>query len=119
MAADSTTGSATEGPFLGGIFVRSYERFAPRDTGKSTKRPTVSNDTGSAPGPHGTGARPEGSVWKASTREPGTPRGTPRSRGTLTKDGKAVRDRPGRAPTDTGAVPVPVPAGYRARARQP
>ncbi|GGZ90197.1 hypothetical protein GCM10010389_30610 [Streptomyces echinoruber] len=36
----------------------------PRDTGKPTKRPTVSNDTGTSDGPLGTGARPEGSVWR-------------------------------------------------------
>ncbi|KUN98968.1 hypothetical protein AQJ67_26735 [Streptomyces caeruleatus] len=51
-------------PFLGvSVFVWSYECFAPPDTGKSTKRPTVSNDTGTPAAPHGTGAWPEGSVW--------------------------------------------------------
>src|SRR5690349_18524773 len=69
--------AATVGPFLGGAFpygrpyVRSYECFAPRDTGKSTKRPTVSNDTGTPGSPHGTGARPEGSVWESPGRERG------------------------------------------------
>lgn len=42
--------------------MRSYECFVPRDTGKSTKRPAVSNDTGTPDGPHGTGAWPEGTV---------------------------------------------------------
>lgn len=48
---------------LGRAFVRSYKCFAPRDTGKSTKRPTASNDTGTQDGPHRTGTWPEGSVW--------------------------------------------------------
>ncbi|TPQ21835.1 hypothetical protein FGD71_013140 [Streptomyces sporangiiformans] len=59
---------ATAGPFLGRAFVGSYECFAPPDTGKSTKRPTVSNDTGTQGGPHGTGAWLEGSVWRGSAR---------------------------------------------------
>ncbi|GHI92287.1 hypothetical protein TPA0905_17580 [Streptomyces olivaceus] len=50
-------------------FVQSYECFAPPDTGKSTKRPTVSNDTGTPEGPLGTGARPEGSVCVEPDRE--------------------------------------------------
>ncbi|GGZ36616.1 hypothetical protein GCM10010301_05460 [Streptomyces plicatus] len=74
MARWATGLAATVGAFLGGAgssrpyvlyvhpFVRSYECFAPRDTGKSTKRPTVSNDTGTPDGPLGTGAWPEGSV---------------------------------------------------------
>ncbi|MPY35874.1 hypothetical protein FNH09_32980 [Streptomyces adustus] len=65
-----TTGlAATVGPFLGEAFVQSYECFAPPDTGKSTKRPTASNDTGTRSGPHGTGAWPEGSVWEERARE--------------------------------------------------
>ncbi|QDN59575.1 hypothetical protein FNV62_31480 [Streptomyces sp. RLB3-17] len=78
---------ATTGPFLGGAFVRSYECFAPLDTGKSTKRPTVSNDTGTPGGPHGTGAWPEGSVCGGSSREHRSARGTPCALGTLTWDG--------------------------------
>ncbi|GHF13384.1 hypothetical protein GCM10018772_43220 [Streptomyces fumanus] len=56
-------GSGCLRPVRTAAFVRSYECFAPRDTGKSTKRPAVSNDTGTPDGPLGTGAWPEGSVW--------------------------------------------------------
>ncbi|GAA2971431.1 hypothetical protein GCM10020227_45120 [Streptomyces flavovirens] len=61
-------GEATTGPFLAGqadavyrdvhaaAFVWSYERISPLDTGNSTNGPTVSNDTGTPDGPHGTGA---------------------------------------------------------------
>ncbi|GAA2220984.1 hypothetical protein GCM10010360_44900 [Streptomyces nogalater] len=67
MTAGPAEVAATMGPFLGlrftfGRFVRSYECFTPPDTGKSTKRPAVSNDTGSPDGPLGTGGRPDGSV---------------------------------------------------------
>ncbi|GAA5059101.1 hypothetical protein GCM10023336_34620 [Streptomyces similanensis] len=61
--------AATVGPFLGELFVRSYECFGPPDTGKPTKRPTVSNDTGTPEGPHGTGAGPAGSVWGELVRD--------------------------------------------------
>src|SRR5690606_36189949 len=50
-------------------FVHSYECFGSPDTGKPTKRPTVSNDTGTPGGPRGTGAWPEGSVWEELIRE--------------------------------------------------
>ncbi|GJF18963.1 hypothetical protein SHO565_01850 [Streptomyces sp. HO565] len=79
LARWATGLAATVGAFLGGAgcavglrirrFVRSYECFAPRDTGKSTKRPTVSNDTGTRDGPLGTGARPTGSVCVEPDRE--------------------------------------------------
>src|SRR5690606_15789585 len=50
-------------------FVHSHECFGDPDTGKPTKRPTVSNDTGTPGGPRGTGAWPEGSVWEEPVRE--------------------------------------------------
>ncbi|GGR15068.1 hypothetical protein GCM10010219_19950 [Streptomyces netropsis] len=48
-------------------FVWSYETEGSPNTGDSTKPPTASNDTGTRNGPHGTGARAEGSVWKQRT----------------------------------------------------
>ncbi|GHA55348.1 hypothetical protein GCM10010330_03480 [Streptomyces tendae] len=79
LARRSTGLAATVGAFLGkanhfvrsDLFVRSYECFASPDTGKSTKRPTVSNDTGTPDGPLGTGAWPEGSVCVEPVRERG------------------------------------------------
>ncbi len=38
------------------LFVGSYESIASPDTGNPTNESTVSNDTGTPDGPHGTGA---------------------------------------------------------------
>jgi hypothetical protein len=59
----------------GPVLVHSYECFTSPDTGKSTNRPTVSNDTGTPGGPRGTGAWPEGSVCEERAREGGRERG--------------------------------------------
>ena len=77
------------------------------DTGKSTKRPTVSNDTGTPSGPHGTGAWPEGSVWGGSARGHGAHRGTPSAHGTLTRDGyERLGASPGHVTSSVDTLPA-------------